>query len=38
VLLGFFLVTLVVGRLVRRRLSRGAGWGGPIFAVSKLLT
>ena len=38
VLLGFLLVATVAGRLVRRRLSRGAGWGGPIFAVSKLLT
>jgi potassium-dependent mechanosensitive channel len=37
VVLGFFLVATLTGRLIRRHLSARAG-GGPIFALSKLIT
>lgn len=38
VLLAFLAVAKLAGWLVRRALTRGTGWGGPIFALSKLLT
>ena len=37
VVLGFLLVATLTGRLIRRHLSKRAG-GGPVFAVSKLIT
>ena len=37
VMLGFFLVATLTGRLIRRYLSARAG-GGPVFALSKLIT
>ncbi len=37
-LLAFILVAKLAGRLVRRALSKKASWGGPVFALSKLLS
>jgi small-conductance mechanosensitive channel len=38
VMLAFLVAAKLAGWLVRRRLSKGLHWGGPIFALSKLLT
>jgi small-conductance mechanosensitive channel len=38
VLLAFYLGAKLVGFLVRRGLSRAHDWGGPVFALSKLLS
>lgn len=38
VMLAFFLVAKLAGHLLRRRVARGVDWGGPVFALSKLLT
>ena len=38
ILLAFALVAKLAGMLVRRGLSKGVHWGGPVFALSKLLT
>lgn len=38
VLIAFIGAAKVIGLLFRRALSRKADWGGPVFAVSKLLT
>jgi small-conductance mechanosensitive channel len=38
VIAGFLLIAKFAGWLLRRNLSKGIHWGGPIFALSKLLT
>jgi potassium-dependent mechanosensitive channel len=38
VVLAFLLVATLTGRLIRRHLSERASWGGPVFALSKLVT
>jgi small-conductance mechanosensitive channel len=38
VFVAFLLVAKLASALVRRRLTAGAQWGGPIFALSKLLS
>jgi small-conductance mechanosensitive channel len=38
VLAGFLLVAKLSGWLIRRSLSQPSRWGGPVFALSKLLT
>jgi potassium efflux system protein len=38
VLLAFVVLAILVGRLIRRRLSNKGDWGGPVFALSKLIT
>jgi potassium efflux system protein len=37
-MVGFFLVAKLAGWLVRRSLAKRQAWGGPVFALSKLLT
>ena len=38
VMLAFFLVAKLAGHLIRRRVGRRIGWGGSVFALTKLLT